>query len=116
VINLISDFDAPLPLSEIKMPDALQDFVNFCSILQGDEKSESQIFLDRFFQAFYLDILPPINRGIPKTHDLGFCFLLLPEFRNCPLEAFLSGLTSAPQTDTASPAAKIFLAALISRS
>ena len=21
-----------------------------------------------------IDILPPINRGIPKTHDLGFCF------------------------------------------
>ena len=35
------------------MPEALQDFVNFHSTLQGDEKSESQIFLDRFFQAFH---------------------------------------------------------------
>lgn len=35
------------------MSDVLQDFVDFHSTLQGDEKSESQIFLDRFFQAFY---------------------------------------------------------------
>jgi len=35
------------------MSDALQDFVKFHTTLQGDEKSESQIFLDRFFQAFY---------------------------------------------------------------
>lgn len=35
------------------MSDALQDFVNFHATLQGDEKSESQIFLDRFFQAFH---------------------------------------------------------------
>ena len=35
------------------MSNALQDFVNFHSTLQGDEKSESQIFLDRFFQAFH---------------------------------------------------------------
>ncbi len=35
------------------MPDALQDFVKFHATLKGDEKSESQIFLDRFFQAFY---------------------------------------------------------------
>jgi type II restriction/modification system DNA methylase subunit YeeA len=35
------------------MSDALQDFVKFHATLQGDEKSESQIFLDRFFQAFH---------------------------------------------------------------
>ncbi|MBD2188484.1 DNA methyltransferase [Pseudanabaena mucicola] len=35
------------------MPDALQDFVKFHATLNGDEKSESQIFLDRFFQAFH---------------------------------------------------------------
>jgi hypothetical protein len=34
------------------MSELLQDFVNFHSTLKGDEKSESQIFLDRFFQAF----------------------------------------------------------------
>ena len=28
-------------------------------------------------QAIILDILPPINRGIPKTHDLGFLLLHL---------------------------------------
>ncbi len=37
-------------------------------------------------------------------------------FRNCPSEIFLSGLMFAPQTETASPAAKIFLLALMSRS
>jgi len=38
---------------EIKMSDALlQEFVSFHATLKGDEKSESQIFLDRFFQAF----------------------------------------------------------------
>ena len=35
------------------MSDALQDFVKFHATLKGDEKSESQIFLDRFFQAFH---------------------------------------------------------------
>jgi SAM-dependent methyltransferase len=35
------------------MSEPLQDFVNFHSTLKGDEKSESQIFLDRFFQAFH---------------------------------------------------------------
>jgi hypothetical protein len=35
------------------MPELLQDFVTFHSTLKGDEKSESQIFLDRFFQAFH---------------------------------------------------------------
>ena len=61
--------------------------------------------------------------GIPKHCYLGFCFCPPPPssmpgegFRNCPLEQSLSGLTFAPQTDTASPAARILLAALISRS
>jgi len=31
----------------------LKEFVSFHSTLKGDEKSESQIFLDRFFQAFH---------------------------------------------------------------
>lgn len=35
------------------MSDALKDFVNFHATLKGDEKSESQIFLDRFFQKFH---------------------------------------------------------------
>ena len=35
------------------MSEALQDFVDFHSTLQGDEKSESSTFLDRFFQAFH---------------------------------------------------------------
>jgi hypothetical protein len=51
------------------------------------------------------------------SHDLGFCFLPLLVFRNCPIDpCCLSGLTFAPQTDTASPAAKMLCAALISRS
>jgi hypothetical protein len=33
-------------------PDSLQEFAKFCRKLRGDEKSESQSFLDRFFQAF----------------------------------------------------------------
>ena len=57
------------------------------------------------------------SRGIPKTHDLGFCFLpALRVFLNCPLELCLSGLTSDPQTITASPAASIFFPALMSLS
>ena len=66
------------------------------------------------------------SRGIPKTHDLGFCFLPFLVFRNCPIPPFVpplirgargdSGLMSAPQTITASPAASIFFPALISLS
>jgi len=33
-------------------PAALQAFVTFCQTLKGDEKGESQTFLDRFFRAF----------------------------------------------------------------
>ena len=33
-------------------PATLQAFVQFCQTLKGDEKSESQTFLDRFFRAF----------------------------------------------------------------
>ena len=51
------------------------------------------------------------SRGIPKTHDLGFCFIA-PALR----DLLSSGLTVAPQTITASPAAKMFFPALISRS
>lgn len=77
--------------------------------------------------------LPLKVAGIPKPHDLSFCFFPfacasflggdlrepaspLREFRNCPLDSCLSGLTFAPQTFTASPAARILRAALISRS
>jgi len=35
------------------MSDALQDFVKFQATLKGDEKSESQPFLEHFFQAFH---------------------------------------------------------------
>jgi hypothetical protein len=64
-----------------------------------------------------LDILRERKRTrIPKTHDLGFCFFPLLVFRNCLLGDSLLGLMFAPQTDTASPAAKMFLLALISRS
>jgi SAM-dependent methyltransferase len=56
------------------------------------------------------------SRGIPKTHDLGFCFLPLRVLLNCPLELCLSGLMSDPQTITASPAASIFFPALMSLS
>ncbi|MEL6580208.1 MAG: GNAT family N-acetyltransferase [Cyanobacteria bacterium J06621_12] len=48
------------------------------------------------------DILPPINRGIPKTHDLSFCFFLVQRiyphvrvFRNCPLERRAFGSSRA---------------------
>ena len=54
--------------------------------------------------------------GIPKPHDLGFCFCPLRGFAPALTDLLCSGLTVAPQTDTASPAAKIFFAALISRS
>lgn len=59
---------------------------------------------------------------IPKPYDLSFCFFPLLEFRNCPLEPCLSGLTFAPQASsllpasTASPAARMLCAALRSRS
>jgi SAM-dependent methyltransferase len=33
-------------------PESLQKFVQFCQTLKGDEKGESQIFLDRWFRAF----------------------------------------------------------------
>ncbi len=33
-------------------PESLQKFVQYCQQLKGDEKGESQNFLDRFFQAF----------------------------------------------------------------
>ncbi len=36
----------------IATPESLQKFVQFCQPLKGDEKGESQIFLDRWFRAF----------------------------------------------------------------
>ena len=55
-----------------------------------------------------LDILPPINRGIPKTHNLGFCFFLSLGFRNCLRSQGAFGLMLAPQTNPASPAVLMY--------
>ena len=64
-----------------------------------------------------LDILTAVKRTvIPKPHDLGFCFFPLRGFAPALTDLLCSGLMVALQTDTASPAAKIFLLALISRS
>jgi hypothetical protein len=78
--------------------------------------------LDIFNQAANLlvqrlDILTAVKRTvIPKPHDLGFCFFPLRGFAPALTDLLCSGLMVALQTDTASPAAKIFLLALISRS
>ncbi|CCI08555.1 Similarity (fragment) [Microcystis aeruginosa PCC 7941] len=53
---------------------------------------------------------------IPKPHDLGFCFFPLRGSAPALTDLLCSGHQVALQTDTASPAAKIFLLALISRS
>ena len=64
-----------------------------------------------------VDILAAVKRtAIPKPHDLGFCFFPLRGFAPALTDLLCSGLMVALQTDTASPAAKIFLLALISRS
>ncbi len=64
-----------------------------------------------------LDILAAVKRtAIPKPHDLGFCFFPEGFFAPALTDLLCSGLMVALQTDTASPAAKIFLLALISRS
>ncbi len=64
-----------------------------------------------------VDILAAVKRtAIPKPHDLGFCFFPEGFFAPALTDLLCSGLMVALQTDTASPAAKIFLLALISRS
>ncbi len=64
-----------------------------------------------------LDILAAVKRtAIPKPHDLGFCFFPLRGSAPALTDLLCSGLMVALQTDTASPAAKMFLLALISRS
>jgi hypothetical protein len=64
-----------------------------------------------------LDILTAVKRTvIPKPHDLGFCFFPLRGSAPALTDLLCSGLMVALQTDTASPAAKMFLLALISRS
>ncbi len=73
-----------------------------------------------------VDILAAVKRtAIPKPHDLGFGRELLPNgfcffpegfFAPALTDLLCSGLMVATRTDTASPAAKIFLLALISRS
>ncbi|ELS48645.1 hypothetical protein C789_1592 [Microcystis aeruginosa FACHB-905 = DIANCHI905] len=68
-----------------------------------------------FNQQF--DILTAVKRtAIPKPHDLGFCFFPEGFFAPALTDLLCSGLMVALQTDTASPAAKMFLLALISRS
>jgi hypothetical protein len=64
-----------------------------------------------------VDILAAVKRtAIPKPHDLGFCFFPEGFFAAALTDLLCSGLMVALQTDTASPAAKMFLLALISRS
>ena len=64
-----------------------------------------------------IDILAAVKRtAIPKPHDLGFCFFPEGFFAPALTDLLCSGLMVATWTDTASPAAKIFLLALISRS
>jgi len=64
------------------------------------------------YGAHLVDIHPALSvTGIPKPHDLGFCFIT-PAFGDLLSE----GLTVVPQTLTASPAARIFLAAFTSLS
>ncbi|TRV54646.1 MAG: hypothetical protein EWV69_22010 [Microcystis panniformis Mp_MB_F_20080800_S26] len=46
---------------------------------------------------------------IPKPHDLSFCFFPEGFFAPALTDLLCSGLMVALQTDTASPAAKIFL-------
>ena len=59
-----------------------------------------------------IDILTALKGTvIPRPHDLGFCFLAV-----AFTDLLCSGLTLATQTDTASPAAKMFLLALTSLS
>ncbi len=66
---------------------------------------------------YLVDILAAVKRtAIPKPHDLGFCFFPLRGSAPALTDLLCSGLMVALQTDTASPAAKIFLLALISRS
>jgi len=68
-------------------------------------------------QSKLFDILAAVKRtAIPKPHDLGFCFFPEGFFAPAFTDLLCSGLMVAPQTDTASPAAKIFLLALMSRS
>jgi hypothetical protein len=68
-------------------------------------------------QVVLVDILTAVKLTvIPKPHDLGFCFFPLRGSAPALTDLLCSGLMVALQTDTASPAAKIFLLALISRS
>ncbi len=54
--------------------------------------------------------------AIPKPHDLGFCLGPDGFFAAAAPVLLCSGHQVATRTDTASPAAKMFLLALISRS
>ena len=81
-------------------------------LLSSGDKVSADLRLIEVPDLQVVDIHPALSvTGIPKTHDLGFCFIA-PAFRDLLSE----GLTVAPQTVTASPAARIFLAALTSRS
>ena len=64
-----------------------------------------------------VDILAALKRtAIPKPHDLSFCLFPKGFFAPALTDLLCSGHQVALQTDTASPAAKMFLLALISRS
>ncbi len=72
---------------------------------------------DALMASLKLDILTAVKRtAIPKPHDLGFCFFPLRGSAPAAPVLLCSGLMVATRTDTASPAAKMFLLALISRS
>jgi hypothetical protein len=84
------------------------------------ELLDTNIFLAHLDDAAsftVVDILAAVKRtAIPKPHDLGFCFFPLRGSAPALTDLLCSGLMVALQTDTASPAAKMFLLALISRS
>jgi phosphate transport system substrate-binding protein len=90
---------------------ALQEFVEY--YLDNAESIVKEVG----YIPLTVDILAAVKRtAIPKPHDLGFCFFPEGFFAPALTDSLCSGLMVALQTDTASPAAKIFLLALISRS
>jgi hypothetical protein len=110
----------------ITLDDEVLDFVDrlasnrsrFINDVLWQEKK--RVFMKELEDAYKdqaIDILAAVKRtAIPKPHDLGFCFCPEGFFAPALTDLLCSGLIVAPQTDTASPAAKIFLLALISRS
>ena len=95
-----------------------------CQVNEMKSQAKSpKDFLKTYRYSFFhqvmskFDILTVRKRTvIPKPHDLGFCFFPLRGSAPAAPVLLCSGLMVATRTDTASPAAKIFLLALISRS